>query len=463
MRSENNLGKDKIKPLVWRVAIPSMLAQFVSVLYSIVDRVYIGNIPVVGDTALAGVGVCGPIVTLLSAFAYLVGVGGSPLVSISLGAGKEKEAQRVLSNCFALLIGISIVSTVLVLLVRRPLLMWFGASDITYPYADAYFTIYLLGTVFALLSLGMNQFIICQGFARVGMKSVLLGAALNIVLDPVFIFALDMGVRGAALATVLSQLASCAYALRFLFREDIPVRITLGGYSARIIRKVLSVGFTPFIIVAVDNVMIISMNALLQKYGGPAQGDTLLTCATILQSFMLIVTMPLGGITTGTQAILGYNYGARRADRVMEAEKQIACLCLAYTALLFVIAHTIPQLFVSIFTREPEYVRLTVWAIKVYTLGIIPLGLQYMVVDGFTGMGVVRLALPLSFFRKLLFFTSVFLLPAHFGVNAIFCAEPISDIVGALASAAVYGLSIRKILRLRESSPEPLEGKTAAA
>ena len=282
MRSENNLGKDKIKPLVWRVAIPSMLAQFVSVLYSIVDRVYIGNIPVVGDTALAGVGVCGPIVTLLSAFAYLVGVGGSPLVSISLGAGKEKEAQRVLSNCFALLIGISIVSTVLVLLVRRPLLMWFGASDITYPYADAYFTIYLLGTVFALLSLGMNQFIICQGFARVGMKSVLLGAALNIVLDPVFIFALDMGVRGAALATVLSQLASCAYALRFLFREDIPVRITLGGYSARIIRKVLSVGFTPFIIVAVDNVMIISMNALLQKYGGPAQGDTLLTCATIL-------------------------------------------------------------------------------------------------------------------------------------------------------------------------------------
>ena len=311
MRSENNLGKDKIKPLVWRVAIPSMLAQFVSVLYSIVDRVYIGNIPVVGDTALAGVGVCGPIVTLLSAFAYLVGVGGSPLVSISLGAGKEKEAQRVLSNCFALLIGISIVSTVLVLLVRRPLLMWFGASDITYPYADAYFTIYLLGTVFALLSLGMNQFIICQGFARVGMKSVLLGAALNIVLDPVFIFALDMGVRGAALATVLSQLASCAYALRFLFREDIPVRITLGGYSARIIRKVLSVGFTPFIIVAVDNVMIISMNALLQKYGGPAQGDTLLTCATILQSFMLIVTMPLGGITTGTQAILGYNYGGR--------------------------------------------------------------------------------------------------------------------------------------------------------
>lgn len=162
MRSENNLGKDKIKPLVWRVAIPSMLAQFVSVLYSIVDRVYIGNIPVVGDTALAGVGVCGPIVTLLSAFAYLVGVGGSPLVSISLGAGKEKEAQRILSNCFALLIGISIVSTVLVLLVRRPLLMWFGASDVTFPYADAYFTIYLLGTVFALLSLGMNQFIICR-------------------------------------------------------------------------------------------------------------------------------------------------------------------------------------------------------------------------------------------------------------------------------------------------------------
>ena len=454
MQTENNLGSDNIKRLVVRIALPSMLAQFVNVLYSIVDRMYIGNIPLTGDTALAGVGVCGPLVTLLSAFAYLIGTGGSPLLSIALGAGKEKEARRILSTCFSLLTGIALFATVLALAARRPLLLWFGASSTTYPYAEAYFSVYLLGTVFALLSLGMNQFIICQGFAKTGMKSVLLGAALNLLLDPVFIFLLDLGVKGAALATVLSQLASCLYVLRFLSRPDIPVPIRRESWDGRLVRKILSVGFTPFLIVAVDNVMILSMNALLQKYGGPARGDMLLTCATILQSFMLIVTMPLSGITTGTQTILGFNYGARNSRRVLEAEKYILLLCLAYTTLFFLLAHTLPQLFVKIFTRDPESVRLTVWAIQVYTLGVIPLGGQYMVVDGFTGMGIVGLALSLSFFRKLVFFVSLFSLPVFFDVASLFYAEPISDILGAGVSAAVYFLTIRRILKNREKAEE---------
>ena len=217
MALENDLGRDNIRQLVWRIAIPSMLAQFVSVLYSIVDRMYIGNIPEVGDIALAGVGVCGPVVTMVGSVAFLIGVGGAPLMSISLGEGNEDRARRILANCFVMLLGAAVILTAIVLPLRRPMLYLFGASDATYPYADAYFTVYLSGTVFALLSTGLSQFILAQGFAKVSMRLVLLGAALNIILDPVFIFLLDMGVSGAALATVISQMASATYGLLFLF------------------------------------------------------------------------------------------------------------------------------------------------------------------------------------------------------------------------------------------------------
>ena len=263
---ENNLDTDQIKELVWRLAFPSMLAQFVSVFYSIVDRMYIGNIAEIGDLALAGVGICGPIVTMISSVAFWVGIGGSPLLSIRLGQKNETKAKEILANCFLLLSVMSVVITILSLALKNQLLIWFGASPAVFPYADEYITIYLMGTVFALLSTGMNQFIICQGFAKVGMKSVLLGA--------------------------------------------------VGGYDFKVMGQVLLLGLTPFLIIAFDNILIISLNATIQKYGGAGQGDMLLTCNTILQSFMLIVTMPLSGITGGTQTILGYNYGAKRPDRI---------------------------------------------------------------------------------------------------------------------------------------------------
>ena len=307
---ENDLGRDPIRRLVLRIALPSMLAQFVSVLYSVVDRMYIGNIPEVGGLALAGAGVCGPIVTMIGSVAFLVGVGGSPLVSIRMGAGDNEGAKRILANCFVLLAGLSVALMALAYPTRRAVLLLFGASEASLPYAQSYYTVYLAGTLFALLSTGMNQFIICQGFAKKGMFSVLLGAVLNILLDPVFIFLLDMGVAGAALATVLSQLASCVFVLSFLFGRQPPVRITFGGYSLRLMGRVAATGFTPFIIIAFDNVMIIALNALLQKYGGPTEGDLLVAAATISQSFMLVVTMPRGGITGGTGARRGYNYGA---------------------------------------------------------------------------------------------------------------------------------------------------------
>lgn len=446
MKLENNLGSDPIKKLVWRIAIPSMLAQFVSVLYSIVDRIYISNIPEIGDVALAGVGVCGPVVTLLGAFASLIGIGGAPLMSIRMGEGREKEASRIVANSFLMLCIFSVVLMITAFSLRRVMLPIFGASDATYPYAEAYFTVYLWGTAFNLLSLGMNQFIICQGYAKKGMVSVVLGAVLNIILDPIFIFALNMGVWGAALATVLSQLAGCIYVLIFLLGPNVPIPIRFGGYSIKLMGRILLNGITPFLIISIDSVMIIAMNAVLQQYGGAELGDRLITCATIAQSFMLVVTMPLGGISGGTQTILAYNFGAHNRERILQAQKYILLMCIGYTILLFLLLRLAGPLFVSLFTRTPDLAEEAFSAIKIYTLAIIPLGAQYELVDGFTGMGQVKLALPLSAFRKIVYFVALFWLPKHFGAWATFYAEPISDILGPIVSAIVYVLAIRKLL-----------------
>lgn len=446
MRIENDLGKDDIHKIVWRIAIPSMLAQFVSVLYSIVDRMYIGHIAEIGDLALGGVGVCGPIVTMVGSFAFLVGIGGSPLMSMRLGESNHKEAERIVANCFMLLCAISVGLTLVLLLIKDPMLRTFGASDAIFPYADAYFTVYICGTIFALLSTGMNQFIISQGFAKIGMISVVIGAVTNIILDPVFIFGFKMDVHGAALATVLSQVASCAFVLRFLFGEFTPVRITFHGYSLKIVRRVLILGFTPFIIIAVDNLMMIALNTVLQNYGGPENGDILITCGTIAQSFMLVVTMPLGGISGGTQTILAFNYGAGQINRVLQAQKTILKICVAFTVLMFILARFASPLFVRLFTSDPVITEKAIWSIHIFTLAIIPLGIQYEIVDGFTALGHVELSLPLSFFRKLVYFLVLFIIPLFAPVENVFYAEAISDIIPPIVSVIVYLLTIKKIL-----------------
>lgn len=452
MTMENDLGRDDVKKLVLRIAIPSMLAQFVSVFYSIVDRMYIGNIPGVGSAALAGVGVCGPVVTMIGSTAFLIGIGGSPLMSMKMGQGDLKTAKKILANSFFMLAAAAMLLMAVIYPVREPMLRYFGASDITYPYADIYFSLYLAGTFFALMSTGMNQFIICQGFAKTGMYSVMLGAILNIILDPVFIFLFDMGAAGAAAATVLSQMASCFFVLHFLFGKTVPVKITFGGYDLKIMKRILTIGFTPFIIIAVDNVMIIAMNTILQKYGGPEEGDILITCATIVQSFMLVITMPLGGISGGTQTILAYNYGAGQTDRVKKAQQHIFALCAGYTLLLFILSRLLGPLFVRLFTSDPVLSAEAVSAIRICTLAVVPLGIQYEIVDGFTGLGQVRLALPLSFFRKIVYFIALFALPSMFGARAAFYAEPISDILGPALSIIVYVIFINKILSKANTS-----------
>ena len=315
MAQTHDFSQGKISKNIMSLALPMTAAQLINVLYSVVDRIYIGNIPEVGSLALAGAGVCGPIVTMLGSVAFWVGVGGSPLVSIRLGEGRREQAKQIVANAFLLLIVMSLALMGVAYATRRPALMLFGASPETLPYAMEYYSWYLTGTVFALLSTGMNQFVICQGFAQKGMQSVILGAVMNIVLDPLFIFGLKMGVKGAAIATVLSQLCSCLFVLHFLFGPAPQVGISFGGYRPWLMGRILLTGLTPFLIIAVDNLMIIVLNALLQRYGGESQGDLLVAAATISQSFMLVVTMPLGGISAG-RANRAIKYTAfRKADR----------------------------------------------------------------------------------------------------------------------------------------------------
>ena len=453
MRRTNDLGKDPVFPLVCRLAIPTMLAQMVSVLYSIVDRMYIGNIPEIGDLALAGVGVCGPIVTLLGSFATLVGLGGSPILAMRMGEGNEKEARRVLSNSFLMLLVLSGVLTTLFLLLKGQLLMWFGASPATFDYANTYLTIYTAGTFFALMATGMNSFLIAQGFSGLGMATVMLGAVLNIALDPVFIFLLDLGVAGAAIATVISQMASCAFVLCALLRKSMPVPLRWGGFERRIMLRIVTFGLSPFLIIATDSILLIVLNTVLQRYGGAELGDTLVTCATIVQSYLLLITMPMGGLTLGTQPVISFNYGAGNGKRIKTALKSIVGLCLAFCAIMMVVTHTLSPLFVRLFTQNAEVLERSVGYIKVFTAMILPLAVQYPLVDETTALGQVRLALFCSLFRKSVFLACLLLLPALVSAEATFLSEPIADVVAATMTTCLFLRAFPRIMAKRACRP----------
>ena len=429
-----------------------MIAQFVNVLYSTVDRMFIGNIREIGDVALAGVGVCGPIVTLLTSFGTLIGLGGSILMAMRMGAGRKKQAENILAHSFLLLVIFSALLTLIFLLVKDYLLNWFGASPATFPYADSYMTIYTIGTFFALMAVGLNYFITCQGFPGAGMMTVIIGALTNIVLDPVFIFGFHMGVAGAAIATVIAQFVSCAFAFRFLTGKKIPIKITLlkrKYFSPVIVSRILTLGISPFLILATDSVILIVLNTVLQTYGGPKEGDLLITCATIVQSYMMLITGPMLGISSGTQAILSYNYGAKNIARVKSAEKYILLLCLCFTTIMFLVSRTIPEYFISIFTRDPAQIDLCVWGIRVFTMMIIPLSFQYVFVDGFTALGRSKTALFLSVFRKGDYMLFTMVLPIFFGARSAFYAQPLADGIGAVMSSIAFLLIFKKHLEKR--------------
>ena len=449
-----DLSSPKVLRTCLRLAVPAMLAQLINVLYSIVDRIFVGNMAQVGDLALAGVGVCAPVTTLITSFASLVGIGGAPLFAMCMGEGRADNARKILSNAFLMLLIISAALTAVILPLLKPLLMTFGASENTYPFAEEYMLVYASGCVFAVLSAGLNQFITAQGYAGTAMATTCIGAVANIALDPLFIFTLDMGVTGAAAATVLSQGLSALFVIVFLLLPKTKVRLSFGGYSGKTMVKIVKMGLSPFFITATDSIIIIVLNAVLQRHGG-ADGDMWVTVATVVQAFLSLITMPMLGITTGTQPVLAFNYGARNTALIKKAEKTIVLMCLCFTTLMFALSWAIAKPFVSLFTSDALITQNSISGIRKYMIGIIPLALQYAFVDGLTGLGQPKFAFTLSITRKLVLLLSLtFALPALFGVSAVFYAEPAADIASAIISTVTFSCVIGKILKKREECAE---------
>ena len=424
--------------LLLRVAIPTMLAQLVNVLYSIVDRMFIGHIAGTGGLALAGAGVCGPIISLLSSFSFLVGLGGTPLMALKLGRGDREAATEVLSNCFRLLLGLALGLSAVFFLLRQQFLWWFGASADTFPYALDYLTVYIAGTAFALLSGGLNSFLIAQGRSGMGMGTVVLGAVLNIALDPVFIFLLDMGVSGAAWATVLSQAAACAFVLLALRLPGLPAPLRWGRFQPAVCGRVLSLGLSPFLTYALDSVILIVLNTALQRYGGPGEGDILITCSAIVQSYMLLIAMPMSGITLGCQGVVSFNLGAGDEKRVRQALGGVLSLCLLFAAVMLIATQFLAPPFVRLFSADGEILTRSVGYIKVYTMAALFMAVQWTCVDMSTALGEVRLALFCSLFRKSLFLGGILLFPLLFTAASAFAAEPFCDITASILSCFLF-------------------------
>ena len=436
-KKTNDLGKDPVISLVLRLTLPAMLAQFVSVLYGIIDRMFIGHISEIGGLALAGVGVCAPIVTLISSFGTLVGIGGSIMMATSMGRGDQKGAKKILSNSFLLLLILSSALTAIFLLTKKHMIYWFGGSDLTFPYANTYLTIYTLGTFFALLAMGLNFFITAQGFAKNGMFTVFIGAICNIILDALFVPILHFDVAGAAWATVISQFFSCLYAVLFLFSKKVHVKISFGNYDKKLMWKIIKLGISPFIILATDSVLVIVLNTVLQKFGGE-QGDLLVSSMTIIQSYFLMITGPLIGISGGVQPLISYNFGAKQAERVKKSILFAQIEGVIFTGIMFLISRLFAGEFVQSFVDNAAVQEMSVWGIKTFTLAIVPLSFQYVLVDALTALGKIKVSLYLSATRKSLFLALTILLPFFFVAKTAFYAQPIADIIGSIQSTIIF-------------------------
>ena len=444
---QSTLDTDRIRELVWRLAFPSMLAQFVNVLYSIVDRMYIGNIPDIGPAALAGAGVCGPIVTLISSFASWVGVGGAPLMSIRMGQKHMRAASRIVANCFVLLLGMAFLIMFLVFLLKDRLLAWFGASPAIFPYADTYHSEIARGTVFALLATGMNQFIICQGFAKTGMLSVVLGAVCNIALDPVFIFVLGMGVKGAAIATVISQNGFLCLCFGLPFQQK-----TCGADYVRLLPQEGDGSGAGGGAVSLpdyrygqhsDHCHEYGDSAFWRKRTGGYAADLQYHCPELYAHDI----HASGRNHRGNPD----DYGLQLRGQAAGPDPEGIQACAAFGAgvhVLYVFHRPrCPGGFCADIYQGARVCETTVQAIRVYTMGIIPMTVQYTVVDGFTGMGIAKVAVSLSLFRKFIYFLGILFLPAVLGVGAVFYAEPLSDVVACVSSATVFLLLRRENFR----------------
>ena len=443
-----DMGSGSVPKLMFRLALPAVVAQVINLLYNIVDRIYIGHIPETGAAALTGVGLFMPILMLLTAFAMLCGSGGAPRAAIFMGKQDNDTAERIMGNCFAMLIVTAVVITVVFYALAPQLLVWFGASENTLPYALSYARIYILGSVFVMIVLGMNPFITTQGFATFSMMTTLIGAVCNIILDPILIFGLGMGVRGAAIATVLSQAIGAVWVLRFLTGKR--TKLCLRAKNLRIRRKIilpcLALGASSFTMMATESVLSVCFNSSLSRYGG----DMAVGAMTIMSSLMQLIQMPLQGICQGGQPIISYNFGAGKPERVKKAFYCQFLSCVAYAAVFWLLLMAMPGVFAGIFTSDADLVAYARWTIRIYAAGAFTIGFQMSSQQAFVALGQARISLFMACLRKLiLLIPLIYIFPAVLPVDrvtAVFLAEPVSDVIAAAVTSGTFFLRFNKTL-----------------
>ena len=445
-KKEADLGKDSLGPLLLKLALPAILAQIINVLYNMVDLMYIGHIPKVGPSALTGVGVTMPVIMAISAFAALVSMGGAPRASIMLGRGEHPKAEKILGNCTVMLVIMAIILTAVFLIWGEPILMVFGASEATIGYALDYMRIYALGTIFVQLALGLNAFINAQGYAKIGMITVAIGALCNIVLDPIFIFSMSMGVKGAALATIISQAISSIFVVYFLTSKRSGLRIKLDNLKLdfQVILPCLALGLSPFIMQFTESVISVCFNTSLLKYGG----DIAVGSMTILTSVMQFSMLPLQGLTQGAQPIISFNYGAENIDRVKRAFKLLLKISLSYSMLLWAVAMFIPDTFIYIFTSHGELATYTRWAIRIYMAASGIFGIQIACQQTFIAIGNAKTSVFLAVLRKVLVLIPlIFILPMFIENQAfaVFLAEPIADTIAVSVTATLFYQTYKRL------------------
>ena len=447
------LGKEPIGKLLLRLALPTVAAQLINMLYNIVDRIYIGHIPEIGATALTGVGVCMPLILIVSAFAALVGYGGAPRASIYMGKKDNESAEKILGNCFTLQIIISVILTVILLIWNRDFLMAFGASENTIEYGVNYMNIYALGTIFVEVTLGMNSFITAQGFAKTGMLSVLIGAVSNIILDPIFIFGFNMDVRGAALATIISQALSCIWVVWFLCGKKTTLKIKKKniGLQPKVVLPCVALGTSVFVMQASESVISVCFNSSLQRYGG----DIAVGAMTILTSVMQFAMLPLQGLGQGAQPIISYNYGAKNVDRVRATYKMLLKVSLAYSCLLWLLVILFPQGFAAMFTTDPELMQYTKTALRIYMAAACLFGIQIACQMTFNALGRAVESIVVAVVRKfVLLIPLIYIMPAILSADkalAVYMAEPAADVIAVAFTAILFAVQFKKTLAKLET------------
>lgn len=450
-KNNDFLGTEPIGKLLWKMSIPAIAAQLINLLYNLVDRVYIGHMPGDGALALTGVGVCMPIILIVTAFAALVSNGGAPRASMAMGKGEVTEAEKILSNSFSLQIIISLILTVLLLLFNKPLLLMFGASDNTIKYASTYMSIYAIGTIFVQLTLGMNAFITAQGFAKTGMLSVLIGAVCNIILDPILIYIVGMGVRGAATATVISQAISTIWVVRFLTGKKtiLHIRKKYMKLEAAIVLPGIALGLAPFIMQASESIIMVCFNSSLLKYGG----DIAVGAMTILSSVMQFSLLPMQGLGQGAQPVSSYNYGAGNADRVKRTFQLLLLSTLIYSLTVWALIMLFPEMFAKIFTSNPELLAYTKTVMRIYCAALGMFGAQIACQMTFISLGNALSSISVAIMRKfVLLLPLIYMLP-HLVENqtlGVYLAEPVADVLAVTFTVILFYFQFKKALKKLE-------------